>query len=386
MPEQNEKKEWAEMACDFIKKAVDGVQTLQPYQPGKPVSELARELGLDEKNIVKLASNENPLGPSPVVLKAIDKELAELTRYPDGSGYSLKQALAEKLSVNVEAITLGNGSNDVLDLIVRGWINPGDEVVFSEHAFAVYPIATLASSGKPVKVPAKDYGHDLDAMAAAVTDRTRIIFIANPNNPTGTWLGREAVDSFLKKVPDDVLVVLDEAYCEYIEEPDYPDGLEYLSQYPNVIITRTFSKIYGLASLRVGYSVSSPAIADILNRVRHPFNVNSIALAAAEAALGDEDYIERSRTVNREGMAQIEAGLTRLNLRFIPSLGNFITFDTGMSGEAVDKALLKRGVIIRPITGYGLPDHLRVSIGTKEENQTFLDALPDALAEAGCAT
>ncbi|MTI14044.1 histidinol-phosphate transaminase [Sansalvadorimonas verongulae] len=374
------------MACDFIKKAVDGVQTLQPYQPGKPVSELARELGLDEKNIVKLASNENPLGPSPVVLKAIDKELAELTRYPDGSGYSLKQALAEKLSVNVEAITLGNGSNDVLDLIVRGWINPGDEVVFSEHAFAVYPIATLASSGKPVKVPAKDYGHDLDAMAAAVTDRTRIIFIANPNNPTGTWLGREAVDSFLKKVPDDVLVVLDEAYCEYIEEPDYPDGLEYLSQYPNVIITRTFSKIYGLASLRVGYSVSSPAIADILNRVRHPFNVNSIALAAAEAALGDEDYIERSRTVNREGMAQIEAGLTRLNLRFIPSLGNFITFDTGMSGEAVDKALLKRGVIIRPITGYGLPDHLRVSIGTKEENQTFLDALPDALAEAGCAT
>ena len=367
--------------CDFVKRAVSGVQVLQPYQPGKPVSELARELGLKEENIVKLASNENPLGPSPVVLKVIQNELAELTRYPDGSAYSLKQALSKKLGVDAECITLGNGSNDVLDLIVRSWVAPGDEVVFSEHAFAVYPISTLAASGKPIKVPAKDYGHDLDAMADAITEKTRVVFIANPNNPTGTWLDCDAVESFLSKVPSDVLVVLDEAYCEYIEEPSYPDGLNYLSQYPNLIVTRTFSKIYGLAGLRVGYSVSSPQIADVLNRVRQPFNANSLALAAAEAALNDDDYIAQSCAVNREGMAQIEAGLNALGLAFIPSLGNFITFDTGCNGEAVYQALLERGVIVRPVTGYGLPAHLRVSIGTAAENQAFLDALPSALAD-----
>ncbi|WP_281645503.1 histidinol-phosphate transaminase [Parendozoicomonas sp. Alg238-R29] len=369
------------MSFDFLTSAVKGVQTLQPYQPGKPVSELARELGLDEAGIVKLASNENPLGPSKAVLDVIHHEMAELSRYPDGGGFELKSALSEKLKVDAEAITLGNGSNDVLDLIVRSWVAPGDEVVFSEHAFAVYPISTLAASGVPVKVPAVDYGHDLDAMAEAITEKTRVVFIANPNNPTGTWLSRDAIADFLKKVPERVLVVLDEAYCEYIAEPSYPDGLQWLGQYSNLVVTRTFSKIYGLAGLRVGYSISSAAIAGVLNRVRHPFNVNSLALAAAVAALGDDDYVDQSRKLNSEGMALIRSGLEKLGLGYISSLGNFLTFDTGQSGEAVYNALLRRGVIVRPVTGYGLPQHLRVSIGTMKENQSFLDALPDALAE-----
>nr|WP_283777832.1 histidinol-phosphate transaminase [Sansalvadorimonas sp. 2012CJ34-2] len=359
-----------------------GVQKLQPYQPGKPVSELARELGLEEASIVKLASNENPLGPSPVVLDAIRAEFNDLTRYPDGSGYQLKQTLARKLGVEPETITLGNGSNDVLDLLVRAWVAPGDEVIFSEHAFAVYPISTLAASGVPVQVPAVDYGHDLDAMATAVTDKTRIIFIANPNNPTGTWLLHSAIDAFLAKIPEHVLVVLDEAYCEYIEEPEYPNGLQWLNQYPNLVVTRTFSKIYGLAGLRIGFSVSSQEIAGVLNRVRQPFNVNSLALAAAEKALDDDEYVKRSRDLNRKGLADLEQGLKALGLDFIPSLGNFITFDTGSSGDKVFQELLKLGVIVRPITGYGLPRHLRVSVGTESENRRFLEALPAALKSA----
>ena len=251
-------------------------------------------------------------GLPPRVLEALKVEAGELARYPDGGGYQLKAALSQKLGIDADGITLGNGSNDVLDLIVRAWVAPGDEVIFAEHAFAVYPIATLAASGRPVQVPAVDYGHDLDAMAAAVTEKTRIIFIANPNNPTGTWLGRKAVDAFLAKVPERVLVVLDEAYCEYIEESEYPDGLTLLDEYPNLIVTRTFSKIYGLAGLRVGYSVSSPALAEVLNRVRQPFNVNSLAMAAAVAVLGDEDYVARSRAVNKEGLACLEAGLSSL--------------------------------------------------------------------------
>ncbi len=371
------------MSCDFISTATPGVGSLQPYQPGKPVSELARELGLEESTIVKLASNENPLGPSQKVVEAIQQALPELTRYPDGSGYELKAALSAKLGVSSESITLGNGSNDVLDLIVRGWVNPGDEVIFSQHAFAVYPISTLAASGKPVAVPAVDYGHDLPAMAAAVTDKTRVVFVANPNNPTGTWLNSESLKEFLDQVPERVLVVIDEAYCEYITESDYPDALGWLADYSNLIVTRTFSKIYGLASLRVGYSVSSPAIANILNRVRHPFNVNSLALAAAEAALADEDYLFRSRKLNNEGLVYLTRELEALGLDVIPSLGNFLTFNTGLNGEAVFQALLKSGVIVRPVTGYGMPQHLRVSVGTMAENETFIKALPDALAEVG---
>ncbi len=370
------------MGCAFTEQTTPGVSRLKPYQPGKPIAELARELGLDERNIVKLASNENPLGPSKKVLVALEQAFQDLTRYPDGSGYQLKQALAQKLGIDTAAITLGNGSNDVLDLIVRAWVSPGDEVVFSEHAFAVYPIATLAASGTPVQVPAKDYGHDLTAMASAITEKTRVVFIANPNNPTGTWLNRDELRVFLDKVPDNVLVVLDEAYYEYIKEPAYPNGLLWLESYPNLIVTRTFSKIYGLASLRVGYSVSSSQIAEVLNRVRQPFNVNSFALAAAEAALDDDDYVERSRMVNRDGLIQLTEGFQKRGLDFIPSLGNFITFDTGRDGEQVYQALLRQGVIVRPVTGYGLPRHLRVSVGTEDENKAFLSALPKALGKA----
>src|SRR5690606_37575861 len=258
------------MSCDFLTLAQPGVQKLSPYVPGKPVDELARELGLDPAKIVKLASNENPLGPSPRALEAIRGELAELTRYPDGNGFELKRKLAERYGVAPAQVTLGNGSNDILELVARAYLAPGLNAVFSEHAFAVYPIATQAVGAQGKVVPAKDWGHDLDAMLAAIDDNTRVVFIANPNNPTGTWFGPDALEAFLAKVPESVLVVLDEAYIEYAEGDELPDGLDYLARYPNLLVSRTFSKAYGLAALRVGYAISSPAIADVLNRVRQP--------------------------------------------------------------------------------------------------------------------
>ncbi len=366
------------MTCDFIQLANRGIQQLKPYQTGKPIEELERELGIS--NIVKLASNENPLGPGRKALHAARQALSDLHRYPDGSGFHLKAALAEKLGVHAEQITLGNGSNDVLELIARSWLAPDDEVIFSEHAFAVYPLVTLACSAKPVQVPAVCFGHDLDAMAAAVTERTRIIFVANPNNPTGTWFHRPALEKFLQKVPADVLVVLDEAYFEYVEEAHYPNGLDYLSRYPNLIVTRTFSKIYGLAGLRIGYGISSAQIANVLNRVRQPFNCNLAALAAAQAALDDQAYLEDSRSENTSGMGQLVEGLTRLGLGCIPSVANFIAFDCQRDAAPLYDALLKQGVIVRPIAAYGMPNHLRVSIGLAEENERFLQALERVLA------
>lgn len=366
------------MSCDFIQLANPGVQQLQPYQAGKPIEELERELGI--RNIIKLASNENPLGPGHKALQAARHALDDLHRYPDGSGFRLKAALAEKLGVRTSQITLGNGSNDVLELIARSWLAPGDEVIFSEHAFAVYPLVTLACSAKPVQVPALCFGHDLDAMAAAITERTRIIFIANPNNPTGTWFHRSALELFLKQVPENVLVVLDEAYTEYVEEAFFPNGLDYLDQYPNLIVTRTFSKIYGLAGLRVGYGVSSPAIADVLNRVRQPFNCNIAALAAAEAALNDQAYIDDSRSENTAGLGQLVEGFERLGLKHIPSVANFIAFDCQREAMPLYNALLHEGVIVRPIAGYGMPNHLRVSVGLAQENERFLQALEKVLA------
>lgn len=361
------------MSCDFIALANPGVQKLVPYQTGKPIEELERELGL--KNVVKLASNENPLGPGTKALAAARRALDGLHRYPDGAGYYLKSALAEQTGLDVARFTLGNGSNDVLELIARAWLMPGDEAIFSEHAFAVYPLATLACSGKPVVVPARLFGHDLEAMAAAVTDRTRIIFVANPNNPTGTWHHRSAIETFLSEVPERVLVVLDEAYFEYVEEADYPDGMALLDRYPNLIVTRTFSKIHGLAALRVGYAASSPEIANVLNRVRQPFNVNLIAQAAALAALEDVDYVENSRSMNTAGLVQIAEGLDGFGLGFIPSVANFIAFDCGREAQPVYEALLREGVIVRPVASYGMPHHLRVSIGLPEENERFLQAL-----------
>ncbi|MGL4315382.1 MAG: histidinol-phosphate transaminase [Pseudomonas sp.] len=367
------------MSCDFLALAVPGVQKLSPYVPGKPVDELARELNLDPAGIVKLASNENPLGPSPKALEAIRAELAELTRYPDGNGFELKSKLAARCGVGTAQVTLGNGSNDILDLVARAWLAPGLNAVFSQYAFAVYPIATQAVGAQGKVVPAKAHGHDLEAMLAAIDANTRVVFVANPNNPTGTWFGPDALERFLSRVPENVLVVLDEAYIEYAEGFDLPDGLDYLARYPNLLVSRTFSKAYGLASLRVGYALSSPQVADALNRVRAPFNVNSLALAAACAALDDADYLADSRRTNDAGMAQLEAGFRELGLQWIPSKGNFIAVDFGRDAAPINQALLQAGVIVRPVAGYGMPTFLRVSIGTGQENARFLEALGQIL-------
>lgn len=367
-------------ACDL---ALTSVQALSPYQPGKPISELERELGLSE--IVKLASNENPLGPSPTVLRAIEQALPDICLYPDGNGFALKKALSQQLQVDSACITLGNGSNDVLDLVARVFLGPGRESIFSAYAFAVYPIATQAVGAKAQIAGAhaadsgQPYGHDLNAMRALINEQTSVIFIANPNNPTGTWLKRDALDAFLASVPENVMVVLDEAYGEYISEPDYPNALAWLDQYPNLIITRTFSKAYGLAGLRIGYAISHPEVSDLLNRVRHPFNTNSLALVAAEAALKDQDYLDRSRQLNDQGMAQLTAAFENMQLSWIPSVGNFICVDVG-DGRKVFDALLRQGVIVRPVDAYQLPQYIRVSIGTEAENQVFIRALKRVLA------
>jgi len=367
------------MSMDYQSLAVKGVQALSPYQPGKPIDELARELGLNPQSIIKLASNENPLGPSPKALAAVREALDELCRYPDGNGFELKQALSTRYGIKPSQITLGNGSNDVLEVITRCFADPASEVVFSQYAFAVYPLVTQAIGARGVSVPARDYGHDLEAMAEAVTDCTKLVFVANPNNPTGTVHGAAAIEAFLDRISARVLVVLDEAYCEYLQGEGYVDGLSLLERYPNLIVTRTFSKAWGLASLRAGYSISSPEIANILNRVRQPFNVDTLALAAAAAVLEDEAYLERSREVNAQGMKQLESAFNDMGLDYIPSAGNFIAVDVGERAAEVNQSLLAQGVIVRPIAGYGMPRHLRVSIGLPDENARFIESLARAL-------
>ncbi len=346
---------------------------LMPYQPGKPAEELARESGI--KDIVKLASNENPRGPGPGVRSAIERAAGELSRYPDGSGYRLKRALARQLGVDEERITLGNGSNDVLELAARVALSPGAEGIVDEHCFVVYPLAIVGAHGKLVVAPSKDWGHDLDAMLERVTAATRIVFIANPNNPTGTWTSRTDLERFLSALPARVWVVLDEAYREYVSAPGYPDGIQLQAKHPNLIATRTFSKIHGLAGLRIGYSVSSAEFADLMNRIRQPFNTSSLALAAAEAALQDAEFVASSKAMNDAGMAQLEAGLERLGVPHIPSIGNFVTMRCGRGAASIYEALLARGVIVRPVANYGMAEHLRVSIGLPAENERFLSAL-----------
>lgn len=367
------------MSCDYEALAARGVQGLQPYQPGKPVDELARELGLDPARIVKLASNENPLGPSDRVTAAVEKALPDVTRYPDGAAYTLRQTLAERLNVTPEMLTFGNGSNDVLELVARAFAEPGTEIVYSEHAFAVYPIVTQAIGADHVKVPAVNWGHDLDAMAASITERTRVVFVANPNNPTGTVVEKDAVYRFLQRVPENVIVVLDEAYCEYLQGPQYADGVQWLSEFPNLVVSRTFSKAWGLAGLRMGYGISSPEIADVINRVRQPFNANALAQAAATAVLDDQAYIDRAIEVNRAGLEQLAGGFDRLGLDYIPSAANFIALDTGRDANEVNDALLREGVIVRPVGAYGMPRHLRVSVGLEHENRRCLEALEKVL-------
>lgn len=363
---------------DFLAIAAPGIAGLNPYVPGKPISELERELGIS--GAVKLASNENPLGAGANAIAAARMAVDEMQYYPDGGGFSLKQALSAHLGVDADGITLGNGSNDVLDLVARTFLSPGYEAIFSQHAFAVYPISTQAV-GATSRVAAADsgYGHDLDAMAALINQRTRVIFIANPNNPTGTWLNKAQLEGFLAKVPENVIVVVDEAYFEYVGQETYPDATAWLGSYENLIVTRTFSKAYGLAGLRIGYGVSSPKIAELLNRVRQPFNVNAVAMAAAEAALTDCDHLARSVEVNNAGLAQLASGLGGLDLRFIPSVGNFITVLLPQPVAAVDRALLHKGCICRPVDNYGLENGLRISVGLAEQNQRVVDTLGEVL-------
>lgn len=354
------------------------IRAIAPYQPGKPISELARELGLHEADIIKLASNENPLGPSPRALAAAEAALGDIALYPDGAGFALKAALSSKLGVSPNQIVLGNGSNDVLDMAARAFLSPGTSAVYAQHAFAVYPIATLTVGATGIEVPALHYGHDLAAMRQAIRADTRVVWIANPNNPTGTFLPWAQIEAFLNAVPAHVLVVLDEAYGEYLPPEDHFDTIAWLARFPNLLITRTFSKAYGLAGLRVGYGLGDAAVIDLLNRVRHPFNVNLVALAAAEAALGDADFLTQSYALNRAGMAQLAQGLSALGLAHVPSKGNFLLVKVGDAAR-VNTALLQRGVIVRPVANYGLPEFLRVSAGLAVQNTRFLEALKASL-------
>jgi histidinol-phosphate aminotransferase len=315
---------------------------------------------------------------SPMAAVAIPRAIAALSRYPDGSGYELKQALSAKLGIVPERIVLGNGSNDVLEMVARAFLSPETNAVYAQHAFAVYPLATQATGARGIEVAARNFGHDLDAMLSAIDRDTRVVFIANPNNPTGTFVQPDAMHAFLRQAPANVVVVVDEAYQEYLPAELQADTTGWLREFPNLVITRTFSKIYGLAGLRLGYALAHQSVADLMNRVRQPFNANSIALAAAEAALNDQAFVRRSREVNFAGMAALTAGFKRLELPYIPSVGNFVTVQVG-DGAEVFRRLLRRGVIVRPIAAYGLPAHLRVTIGTEAENARLLQALEESL-------
>ncbi len=366
---------------DACESAPRWIREFAPYVPGKPASELAREMGLPESGIVKLASNENPLGPSAKAVTAMQGVLADIARYPDANGFELKRALCERFGVEMAQIVIGNGSNDVLELAARTFLSPGTSAIYSKHAFAVYPLSVQSIGATGIETPARDFGHDPDAMVAAIRDDTRILFIANPNNPTGTFLSGETIGALLARIPRRVIVVLDEAYTEYLPDAQRYDSLVWLREYPNLVITRTFSKAYGLAGMRVGFALAHPDVADLMNRIRQPFNVNAVAQAGAIASLHDVEYVARSRRMNDEGLRQIVAGIARLGLSHIPSFGNFVCVRVGEAGS-VYRQLLERGVIVRPVGGYAMPEWLRVSIGLPAENERFLGALTDVLAPA----
>ncbi|MBU3599455.1 histidinol-phosphate transaminase [Polynucleobacter sp. 30F-ANTBAC] len=355
------------------------VREIAPYVGGRPISEVAREFGLDEARIVKLASNENPLGMPDSAKKAMMAAAQDLARYPDSNGFELKNVLATKFSVPFEWITLGNGSNDILELTARAVAHEGDEIVFSKHAFAVYPLATQAVGAKAIEVSATaDFGHDLPAMLKAISSKTRLVFVANPNNPTGSFLTAEAIEQFIEQVPPHVVVVIDEAYNEFLTPEQQYNAVDWVRRFPNVIVSRSFSKAYGLAGLRIGYGIAQNNLTDLLNRIRQPFNVNSLAQAAAIAALGDSAFLKQCYEVNQAGYAQLTQAFDQMGLTYIPSSGNFVLVKVGDqpdSGAKVNLELLKAGVIVRPVGNYGLPEWLRISIGLPEENQVFISAL-----------
>jgi histidinol-phosphate aminotransferase len=352
----------------------DHIRAIAPYQGGKPISELAREMGLNEADIVKLASNENPLGISPKAQIAIDDAIADISRYPDGNSFALRNAVSQKFGVAANQIVFGNGSNDILELAARAYLQADDEAVYSQHAFAVYPLVTQAVGAVGITVPTKNYEHDLDSFLKAITPKTKLIFIANPNNPTGTLLKKYALKAFIHAVPKHVLIMLDEAYDEYLSAECKSEAINWLAEFDNLIISRTFSKAYGLAGLRIGFGLMHADVADMLNRVRQPFNVNSIAQAAAIASLADTDFVARSYAANQAGMLQITQGLTQLGLHYIPSSANFVSFAVENAAQ-INQQLLENGVIVRPIANYEMPDYLRVSIGLFSENARFLTVL-----------
>ncbi len=359
------------------------VRAIAPYQAGKPIAEVAREFGLDEANIVKLASNENPFGVPESAQKAMAAAAADLGRYPDANGFDLKAALAKRYNVPADWITLGNGSNDILEIAAHAFVQKGESIVYAQYSFAVYALATQGVGARAIVVPAKDYGHDLDAMAAAIAPDTRLVFIANPNNPTGTFIPAAQIEAFLNKVPQDVIVVLDEAYNEFLAPEFQFESADWARKYPNLLVSRTFSKAYGLAGLRVGFAIAQPAVTDLMNRIRQPFNVNSLAQAAAVAALNDKAFLDKGAKNNAEGYAQMTQVFDELGLEYVPSFGNFVLVRVGTddgAGARVNLALLKQGVIVRPVGNYGLPQWLRISIGLPEENATFITALKKALA------
>jgi len=371
----------------YMKRALAGVLALQPYSPGMPIDELQRRLGIAD--VIKLASNENPLGPSPLVRAALAEHAASgnVSLYPDGGGFRLKARIAEFHNIEPERITLGNGSNDIIEFLARVFLGPGRKALFSEYCFAVYPLATLAQNAEaivakalPADDPVMPYGHDLNALADALTDEVSIVMIANPNNPTGTWLLPDKLEAFISRVPAATLVVLDEAYIEYLDGSQKPDSRGWLERYPNLVITRTFSKAYGLAGLRAGYALSHPSVADLLNRVRQPFNLNMLALLAAEVALGDQAHVEKSVQLNTTEMARLRAEMRALGLTVLPSQANFITVGFGREAAPIHKGLLEKGVIVRPMASYQMPQHLRISIGTEAENTRFLVSLKEVLS------
>ncbi len=354
------------------------VRAIAPYVPGKPIQETARELGMPEADILKMASNESPLGPSPKALAAIRGALGDLHYYPDGSGYDLKRLLSQRLALAQENFVLGNGSNDVLELVARAFLTREDSAIYSQHAFMVYPLAVQAIGAKAIVVPAREYGNDLEAMARAVRPDTKVVFLANPNNPTGTFSPWSEVLAFLGRIPPGVIVVIDEAYGEYLPPDLVSPSARWLASHPNLVVTRTLSKAYGLAGLRVGYAFAHPQVAELMNRVRQPFNVNHLAMVAACAALEDHEFIAKSREVNARGLEQLAHGFRALGLQYIPSRGNFITVNVGDAARVYER-LLREGIIVRPIAGYGMPGHLRVTVGLPEHNERFLAALKRAL-------
>jgi len=368
------------MSRSFIELATRGVQHLTPYQPGKPVEELERELGISDS--IKLASNENPLGPSQLALEAAAKVLPSINYYPDGGGFALSAKLADKHEADASCITLGNGSNDILELVTRAFLTPEHSAVFSEYSFAVYPIVVQAVGAKaniasayPQQHPDMPLGHDPEALLSQIDDTTRIVFIANPNNPTGTWLSPEVLEAMFAKIADDVIIVLDLAYTEYMDDDVKPPLNDWLERFPNLVVTQTFSKVYALAGLRIGYSISNPEIADILNRVRQPFNTNLLAQTAAMASLDDAEHVVNSVAMNNEGKAFLQQSFDKLGLLHLPTMGNFISVNVKQDGMQFYQKLLQQGVIVRPVANYAMPDFLRVTIGTRQQNERFIETL-----------